>query len=124
MEMEIVREQLQEMEVKSARLEKEIGLFKAKEQKLGQHLGKDTPAMKENQAHPTGGQRKSLENPAETIEEEEVHPIQSPKSKDATPTTQLSPAKNTQKITHRLLPLDQHKLRNVLGLRWYIKTVR
>ena len=35
-EMEIVREQLQEMEVKSARLEKEIGLFKAKEQKLGQ----------------------------------------------------------------------------------------
>ena len=65
--------------------------FKAKEQKLGQHLGKDTLAMKENQAHPTGGQRKSLENPAETIEKEEVHPIQSPKSKDATSTSQLSP---------------------------------
>ena len=96
-EMEIVREQLQEMELKSARLEKEIGLFKAKEQKLGQHLSKDTPAMKENQEHPTGGQRKSLENPAETIEEEDVHPIQSPKSKDASSTPQLSPTKNTQK---------------------------
>jgi len=71
-EMEVVKEQLQEVEAKSIRLEKERGLFKAKEQKLGQHLGKNTPAMKENQTQLVGGQRKSLENPAETIEEEEV----------------------------------------------------
>lgn len=73
-EVEVVKEQLQEMEAKSIRLEKEIGLFKAKEQKLGQHRSKDMSAMKENQAQLTGGKRKSQENLAETIEEEEVYP--------------------------------------------------
>lgn len=49
-EMEGVREKLQQMELKSARLEKEIGLLKTKEQTLGQHLSNSTPAIKENQA--------------------------------------------------------------------------
>ena len=34
-EMELVKEQLQKMEAKSVRLEKEMGLVKGKEQKLG-----------------------------------------------------------------------------------------
>jgi len=96
-EMEIVREQLEEIEVKSARLEMEISLIKAKERKLDQELGKDTLAIKENQAHSTAGQQKSLKNPVETIEEEEVQPSQSPRSKDATPTPQSGQTKNTQK---------------------------
>lgn len=68
-EMKVVREQLRQIEVKSAELEKEIGLFKAKEQTWGQHLGKDAPAIKKNQVQPKG-QRKSLEKLAEPIEEE------------------------------------------------------
>ena len=98
-EMEVVKEQLQEMEAKSTRLEKEIGLFKAKEQKLGQHWSKDMSAMKENQAQLTEGNRKSQENLAETVEQEEVYPAQRPKNKDATliPSPQMSQTKNTQK---------------------------
>ncbi len=45
-EVEVVKEQLQEMEAKSIRLEKEIGLFKAKEQKLGQNRSKDMSAIR------------------------------------------------------------------------------
>lgn len=41
--------------------------------------------------------KKSLENPAETIEEDEVQPSQSPRSNDATPTPQSGQTKNTQK---------------------------
>ena len=71
--------------MKSARLEKELSRFKAKEQKSGEQLGKDTSAMKENQAHSTAGQQKSRENPTETIEEEEVQPSQSPRIRGSTP---------------------------------------
>lgn len=41
MEIEEVKEKLEKIEMKSERLEKEIGFFKAKELKLGQHLGKN-----------------------------------------------------------------------------------
>ena len=41
-EMEVVKEQLQKIEAKSMRLDKELSFFKAKEQKSGQHKGKDT----------------------------------------------------------------------------------
>jgi len=47
-EIEVVREQLQEMEAKSMRLEKEISSFKAKEQELGQPPDMDIPAAKRN----------------------------------------------------------------------------
>lgn len=47
-DMEVVREQLQEMEAKSIRLEKEISFLKAKEQKLDQPPGMDIPAAKRN----------------------------------------------------------------------------
>jgi len=69
-EMEELREQLQEMEMKSARLEKELSLFKAKEQKVGEHLGRDISEMKKNQAQ-LAGQRKSLDKSSEPTEEEE-----------------------------------------------------
>lgn len=46
--IEVVREQLQQMEVKSAELEKELGLFEAKEQTWSQHLGKNVPEIKKN----------------------------------------------------------------------------
>ena len=47
-EMEVVKEQLQEIEAKSMRLEKELGSFKAKKQKSGQHKDKDTSVAKKN----------------------------------------------------------------------------
>lgn len=56
-EMDVVREQLQEMEAKLMRLEKELGVFKAKEQKLGQHMGKDMPVAKKSQELPKGQRR-------------------------------------------------------------------
>ena len=70
-EVEGLKGQLQEMELKSASLEKEIGLLKAKEQESCQHLGKSTLTMGKNQAQPTG-QRKSLEIPAKLLRNEEV----------------------------------------------------
>lgn len=96
-EIEEVTEKLGQMEIKLARLKKEIGLFKVKELKLDQYLGKNMLAMKNNQHYPIRGQQKSLENPAKTIEEEDVYPIQSPKENNATFILQLSPTKNTQK---------------------------
>lgn len=95
MEVEVLKEQLQEMEVKSARLEKEIGLLKAKEQESGQHLCKGTPAMGKNQAQPTG-QQKSSENSASIIGKE-IHPEHNPRTESATPPPHLSLAKNTPK---------------------------
>ena len=89
LEMEVVKEQLQEMEEKAARLEKEIDLFKAKEEKAGQHRDKDTPAIKKNRAQHTE-QRKSLEIPAELIGDEEVRPSQSQRNENATPVAQSS----------------------------------
>ena len=56
-EMEELREQLHEMEIKSLRLEKELSLFKAKEEKLGEQLGKGTLGMKKNQAPPAGHEK-------------------------------------------------------------------
>lgn len=46
LEMEVVKDQLQEIEEKMARLKKEIDFFKVKEKKLGQHWDKNTPAIK------------------------------------------------------------------------------
>ena len=98
------------MEAKPIRLKKEIGLFKAKKQKLGQYRSKDMSAMKENQAQLTRGKWKSQENLAETIEEEEVYPTQSPKNKDATPTPspQMSQTKNTQKRDYASVAASKH----------------
>ena len=92
--MEVIKKQLQEMEAKSMRLEKELGFFKAKEQKSGQHKGKDTLIAKKNLEQP---KKKTPESSTEPIEEREVLPTQGPKSKESTPARQPSQAKNNQK---------------------------
>lgn len=91
-EMKLLKEQVQEIEVKSETLERELGVFKAKEQNLGQHPGKYAPAMK-NLAQPIT-QRGSLENSAEATEEE-VRPA-TPEIADTTNVPHFSSAKNTQ----------------------------
>ncbi len=99
-EMEVVKEQSQEMEAKSMRLEKELGFFKAKEQKSGQHKGKDTSIAKKNLEQP---KKKTPESSTEPIEEREVLPIQSRRNKEFTPAQQPSPAKNGQKWNYALV---------------------
>ena len=47
--VEMLKRQLQEVEMRSDTLEKKLGLFRAKEEKSGQQLGKLSPGMK-NQA--------------------------------------------------------------------------
>lgn len=89
LEMEVIKEQLQGMEEEAARLEKEIDLFKAKEEKLGQHWDKDTPAIKKNRAQYIE-KRKSLEIPAELIGDEEVRLNQSQRKENTTPAAQSS----------------------------------
>lgn len=99
-EIEELREQVQEMEMKSAKLEKELGLFKAKEQKLGKRLGRGTLEMKKSQAQPIGQQDR--ENSAEPIEKD-VHNAQIPISEKAPPAPQLSstnpPIRNYASVT-------------------------
>ena len=114
-EMEELREQLHEMEIKSLRLEKELSLFKAKEEKLGEQLDKSTLGMRKNQA-PPAGHEKSRENSVElsekerhqtpqrgsqeglvgTIEEDVAHAT-TPGNEDVTPTLHLSSAKHAIK---------------------------
>ena len=53
-EIKELREQVQEMEIKSAKLEKELGFFKAKKQKLGKSLNKGKFERKKSQAQPMG----------------------------------------------------------------------
>ena len=77
MEMENGTEKLRQMEVKSARLEREIGLLKAKEQ--GQQLDKDASAVKKNQVK-FKGKGKGLENSTKPTEEE-VLSTHSPRSR-------------------------------------------
>lgn len=50
LEIEVVKEQLQEMEEKAARLEEEIALFRAKDKKLAEHQDKNAPVIKRNRA--------------------------------------------------------------------------
>lgn len=95
-EMEGVTEKLEQMDVRSARLEREIGLLKAKEQTLGQHLGRDAPAIKKTQAQPKG-QRKSLEEAAEPVEEEEVLSSYSPREGGSASALHLSPTRDVNK---------------------------
>ena len=45
-EIKMLKRQLQEVEIKSNIMEKELSLFKVKEQKLGQQLGKPLSEMK------------------------------------------------------------------------------
>ncbi len=97
--------QLQEMELKVSSLERELGLLRAKEQKLGQHLDENAPARGKNKAQPTR-QRKSLENSAEPIAEE-VRPIPSPENNDNTPAPHSSPATNTQKQSYVSIAASQ-----------------
>lgn len=66
--MELLKKQVEEMEVKSDTLERELGVLRAKEQNSDQKSGKYAPAMK-NPGQPTT-QRGSPENSTETIEEE------------------------------------------------------
>lgn len=87
--MEVIKEQLQEIEEKAARLERKIDLFKAKEEDLGQHWDKDTPAMKKNRAQYIE-QRKSLEIPTELTGDEEVRLNQCQRKENATPAAQSS----------------------------------
>ena len=122
-EVEVLKGQLQEMEVKSARLEKEISLLKAKEQKPGQHLGKGTPAMGKNQAQPTG-QRKSSENSASIIGKE-IDPEHNPNPR-ALPLhrIQAQPKIHPNEITHWLLPPNQRTPQSIPGHRLCIRIVR
>ena len=98
MEMEEVTEKLGQMEVKSARLEREIGFLKAKEQTLGQQLGKNAPAIKENQTQPKG-QRKGLEKSTEPKEEGALSAHCS-RIRGSTPALRLSPSKDTNNRNH------------------------
>ena len=59
--MKELQEQLYEIDIKLLRLKKELSLFKAKEKKLGEQLGKGTLGMRKNQAQPAGYE-KSQEN--------------------------------------------------------------
>lgn len=87
------------MELKSASLEKEIALLKAKEQKSCQHLGKGEPAMGKNQAQSIT-QRKSLEISAKLIGSEEERLSQGQRS-NITPSAQPSAKKPSAKLTSR-----------------------
>ena len=125
MEMEELRGQLQEMEMKSARLEKELSLFKAKEQKSGEHLSKDTSEMKENQAHSTAGQQKSLKNQRKLLRKKKCSPARAQEVRMLPPhRNRVKQKTRRNEITHRLLRLNQHKLRNTLGLKWNTRTVK
>ena len=93
-EMEKLKMQLQDMEVKSDALERELGFLKAKEEEPGRQPGKHAPGVK-SQAQPTT-QRKSLENPAKAIEEEDGHPVTTLENEDiGTPAPHSSSTKNT-----------------------------
>ena len=94
-EVEGLKGQLQEMELKSASLEKEIGLLKVKEQESGQQLGKSNPAMRKNQTQPTE-QRKSPEYPAPPTRKG-IHPEHNLRSETTTPPPYLGSAINTPK---------------------------
>ena len=94
-EVESLKGQLQEMELKSANLEKEIGPLKAKKQESGQQLGKGKPAMGKNQTQSIK-QRKSPEHLAPLVGKE-VHPEHNPRSESVTPPPYLGSAINTSK---------------------------
>lgn len=71
-ELEVLKKQLEEIKLKSAKLEGEINLLKAKEQDFSQDLGKATLAKGKNQAR-YKWQQKDLENLV-TSTEKDVHP--------------------------------------------------
>jgi len=107
-EMEELRGQLQEVETKSRRLEKELSLFKAKEEKVSEQLGKLTSGGRKNQAPPTG-QQKSQEN-SEPIE---MRQTQIPRNENAAPASQLSstPKRNYAVATSQPAQVPQRSLR-------------
>ena len=78
-ELEEMTKKLGQIEEKSARVERELGFLKAKEQTFTQQLDKDAPTIKKNQAQPKR-QRKSLEKSTELVEEEEIPPTHSPRN--------------------------------------------
>ena len=86
-ETAILKGKVQEMEAKSAKLEKEINLLKAEVQELCQHLEKNTPVLEKNKAQPIE-QRKNSEVSA--VRDKEVCLNQSQKNEGATPATQSS----------------------------------
>ena len=102
-EMEMLKRQLQEVEMKSDTLEKELGLLRTKEQKSGQQLGKPSPGTK-NQAQ-LSTQRKTLESPTKASEEDE-RPVASLEENIA-PGAHSSSAKNTQKRNYALVPASK-----------------
>lgn len=65
-EIRVIRDQLQKMNAKLIRLKKEFGSFKAKEEKLGQHIGKKMPVAKKKLVQPKR-QGKSSENLIKSI---------------------------------------------------------
>ena len=75
------------MEAESAKLEREIGLLKAKEQESCQDLGKSTSTFRKNKAQPLEKQ-KSLEIPAKLMGDEELCLNQSQGNESATPAAQ------------------------------------
>lgn len=88
------------MEVKSETLERELGFFRGKEQKLKQYPGKYIPGMK-NQVQATRKQ-KNLDNSAEATEEE-VRPVTTLGNEETTPAPYVSSAKNMQKRSYTLI---------------------
>lgn len=73
------------------RLEKELGFYKAKEQKSGQYKIKDTSIAKKNLELP---KKKPPDSLMELIEKREILPNRSPRSKKSALAQQPSLAKN------------------------------
>ncbi len=89
----MLKRQLQEVEIKSDTLEKELGFFRAKEQKSGQQL--DKPSLGTKNQVQLSTQRKPLKSPTEASEEDEC-PVASLEENIA-PRAYFNSAKNTQK---------------------------
>lgn len=96
-EIKILKKQLEEIRLKSETLERELGFFRAKEQKSSQYLGKDASEIK-NQAQLIR-KPKYLDDLAEATKKE-VCPVATLKNKETTPMTHISSAKNTQKQSY------------------------
>ena len=92
-EIEILKKQLQEVEMKPDMLEKELDLLRAKKQKSGQHLGKHLMGTKNCARLSTW--RKTLRSPTEASEKDKS--AVASLEENIAPRANSSPAKNTQK---------------------------
>lgn len=72
--MKELQEQLYKIEVKLLRLEKELSIFKAKKEKLGEQWGKSTSEIKKNQVPPVRHE-KNRENLVEFSEKKKCQTL-------------------------------------------------